>query len=360
MKIKRMNGMAAVVVLALAMWSTPATAKDFASWLQQLRRDAVAQGVSQQTVDAALTDSLQPIPRIIELDRKQPEKTRTFAQYVESVVSTDRRDKGRTRYLNNKQLLTEIGDKYGVDPATIVALWGVETSYGAITGGYNIINALATLAYDGRRADFFRAELIKALQIVDGKHIDLADFKGSWAGAMGQCQFMPSSFMRYAVDHDGDGRRDIWGTQADVFASAANYLAESGWKRGQSWGHEVQTPKNISRDLVGLDKEYPLSFWRDQNIRGLAGQSVADDAVLKASLVQPDGPSGRSFLVYDNYKVIMKWNKSTYFATSVGLLSDHIRSGKSVSVAKPKAKASSPAPVTAVPATVTTPADFNN
>jgi membrane-bound lytic murein transglycosylase B len=345
--IKR--GLAAAVLLAGVVFAPAGQAKDFTAWLGELRRDAVAAGISQKTVDAALPDGLRPIPRIIELDRKQPEKTRTLGQYLDSIVSADRKDKGRTRYLNNKALLHEVGDKYGVDPATIVALWGVETNYGAITGGYQVIPALATLAYDGRRADFFRGELMKALKIVDEDHISLDRFKGSWAGAMGQCQFMPSSFMRFAVDHNGDGRRDIWGTEADVFASAANYLSQSGWKRGQVWGHEVMPPRKLDRSLVGVDKEYPLSFWRERNIRGLNGQPVAADAALKASLIQPDGPEGRAFLVYDNYKVIMKWNKSTYFATSVGLLSDHIRTGKSA-VARPTQKPAAPVSAPTAPA----------
>lgn len=335
---KRIYLMTAAVMALLLICAplTQAQARDFQAWLVQLRQDAVASGVSKATVAAALPDTLRPIPRIIELDRKQPEKTRTLAQYLDSVVSQVRKDKGRARYLSNKPLLKEIGDIYGVDPAVIIALWGVETSYGAITGGYQIVDALATLAYDGRRSAFFRGELITALKIVDQDHISLDRFKGSWAGAMGQCQFMPSSFLRFAVDHNKDGRRDIWRTEADVFASAANYLAKSGWKRGQGWGHEVILPKDFKRDLLGTDKEHSLSFWRTQNIRGLNGAQVANDATLKASVIQPDGAHGRAFIVYENYKVILKWNRSTYFATAVGLLSDHIRTGKSAPAAQKK------------------------
>ncbi len=326
----RRLALAATLAAGLLLTSSlPAQARDFKTWLGELRREAVANGVSQATVNAALPDTLQPIPRIIELDRKQPEGTRTHAQYLESVVSADRKDKGRTRYLNNKKLLEAIGDKYGVDPAVIVALWGVETSYGAITGGYKIVDALATLAYDGRRSEFFRKELMNALKILDQDHIAIDRFKGSWAGAMGQCQFMPSSFLTFAVDHNGDGKRDIWDTQADVFASAANYLSKSGWKRGQSWGHEVRLPQGFNRKLLGVDQEYPLSYWRNLDVRGINGAQVANDDTIKASIVQPDGASGRAFIVYDNYKVILKWNRSSYFATSVGILSDYIRTGKS-------------------------------
>lgn len=357
---------ATMAVGILAMPQASAQARDFQTWLGELRREAVANGISQATVNAALPDTLRPIPRIIELDRKQPEKTRTLEQYLESVVSADRKDKGRTRYLNNKKQLEEIGNKYGVDPAVIVALWGVETSYGAITGGYKIVDALATLAYDGRRAEFFRSELMKALKILDEDHIAIDRFKGSWAGAMGQCQFMPSSFLRFAVDYNGDGKRDIWDTQADVFASAANYLSQSGWKRGQGWGHEVRLPQNFNRKLLGVDQEYPLSYWRNLNVRGLNDAQVANSDTIKASIIQPDGPSGRAFIVYDNYKVILKWNRSSYFGTAVGLLSDHIRTGKSAApatkpakkAAKPKAK---PAKAAAQPEVIhTTDGSYNN
>lgn len=351
-QVLRLTLAAGVAITVLLAPVQPAEARDFQSWLVELRRDALAQGISQATVTAALPDTMRPIERIIELDRKQPEKTRTLEQYLDSVVSTDRKDTGRTRYLNNQQLLKKIGDKYGVDPAVIVALWGVETSYGKITGGYNIVNALATLAYDGRRSDFFRSELMKSLKILDEDHIRLDHFKGSWAGAMGQCQFMPSSFLRFAVDYNGDGKRDIWDTQADVFASAANYLSQSGWKRGQSWGSEVVLPQGFNRKLLGVDQEYPLSFWRNINIRGVNGERAANDDNFKASVIQPDGPGGRAFIVYDNYKTILKWNKSSYFATAVGLLSDHIRTGKDAPSAKKKhagakagAKAAPAAPV---------------
>ena len=347
----------------LLLSATPSHAKDFKTWLGELRREALADGVSQATVNAALPDTLQPIARIIELDRKQPEKTRTLEQYLESVVSADRKDKGRTRYLNNKKLLEEIGDKYGVDPAVIVALWGVETSYGAITGGYKIVDALATLAYDGRRSEYFRGELMKALKIIDEDHIAIDRFKGSWAGAMGQCQFMPSSFFNFAVDYNGDGKRDIWDTQADVFASAANYLSKSGWKRGQGWGHEVRLPQGFNRKLLGVDQEYPLSYWRNLNVRGLNDAQVANDHTIKASIIQPDGPSGRAFIVYDNYKVILKWNRSSYFGTAVGLLSDHIRTGKSTAPAVKKAAKPQAKPATAAPAPQvihTTDGGYNN
>lgn len=321
-----------IVAAALALLPSSVFAKDFGQWLVQARADAIKRGISESVVNAALHDGLKPIPRIIQLDRKQPEKTKTFGQYVATIVSADRVEKGRTRYLNQKSMIDSIGQKYGVDGATIVALWGIETNYGQNTGGFHIIPALATLAYDGRREAFFREELMKALHIVDDGHISLDNMKGSWAGAMGQSQFMPSSFLRFAVDHNGDGKRDIWNTRADVFASAANYLSGSGWKKGERWGREVTIPAGFNRALIGMDAgRHSISWWQSKGVRMVDGKSAlpANDTLGTASLIQPDGPKGRAFLVYDNYRVIMAWNKSVYFATSVGLLSDRIRGGNS-------------------------------
>lgn len=320
---------AAAVSVALLLVTSSAYAKDFKTWLSALRAEARSKGISEAVIAEALPDSLTPIKRIVELDRKQPEKTKTFEQYLDSIVSADRIEKGRTRYLNNRSLLDEVGNAYGVHPEVIVALWGIETNYGQNTGGFDVITALATLAYDGRRADFFRTELMKALQILDEGHISHANMKGSWAGAMGQSQFMPSSFLNFAQDYNKDGRRDIWTTQADVFASAANYLSKSGWKSDEPWGREVHVPAGLDRNLVSLDVTRKLQFWHDKGVRLKDGRSsVPFEGAYYASIVQPGGPGTRAFLVYDNYRVIMKWNKSQYFATSVGLLSDRIAESK--------------------------------
>jgi len=217
-----------VVVLA---WGGTGVAQDrgFATWLQELRTEAMAFGIRAQTLDVALT-GLQPLPRVIELDRKQPEETLTYAQYLERVLPAARVQKGRRLLYQHRALLQEIGGKYGVSPGVIVALWGMETDFGHITGNFPVLAALATLAYDGRRSALFRGELLSALKIVDAGHVRPEAMIGSWAGAMGQNQFLPSSFLQYAVDYNGDGRRDIWTTLADVFASTAHYLARSGWQ----------------------------------------------------------------------------------------------------------------------------------
>jgi membrane-bound lytic murein transglycosylase B len=232
-------------------------------------------------------------------------------------------ERGRELLAQHRPLLEEIGAAYGVQPRFIVALWGIETNFGTYTGGFPVIQALATLAHDGRRSSYFREELLNALQILDDGHIDVARMQGSWAGAMGQSQFMPSSFLRFAQDYDGDGRRDIWTTEADVFASAASYLAGFGWDADQTWGRQVRLPAGFDAGLADLEIRKPLSEWQRLGVRRADGQNLpAGD--LTASLVLPDGPGGPAFLVYDNYRTIMRWNRSTYFATTVGILADRI------------------------------------
>lgn len=206
-----------------------------------------------------------------------------------------------------------------------MALWGIETSYGRNTGGFDSVSALATLAYDGRRPAFFRRELIKALRILDEGHISAEDMRGSWAGAMGQNQFMPSSFERFAVDENGDGRTDIWKSLPDVFGSTANYLARSGWNAEERWGRRVVLPKGFSTKLIGWDTTKTLGQWAKLGVRFADDpEAIRKFSDMEASIIAPDGLAGPAFLVYGNARVIMKWNKSTYFVTSVGLLADQI------------------------------------
>ena len=316
-------------LLGAGLLAAPAhAAQDFQVWLGELRAEAAARGVSQATLDAALT-GVQPIPRVIELDRRQPEGTITFATYVTRVISDARVKKGREMMRQHRAVLEEVGRRYGVQPRFIVALWAIETSFGANQGGFKVVDALATLAHDGRRSAYFRRELLDALTILEQDHIEPSVMKGSWAGAMGQCQFMPSSFLKYAQDFNGDGRRDIWGTTADVFASAAKYLSTVGWNPDQNWGREVKLPKKSfdAAAVAGLDKARTLTDWSKMGVRRIDGKPLSKQD-LKAALIIPDGPSGRAFLVYDNYRTIMDWNRSTYFATTVGLLADRIGDGR--------------------------------
>lgn len=319
-KIGLFAGAAFMLVSGAALASVP----DFNTWLADMRSEALREGISPRIVSIALSDNLTPIERVIELDRKQPEKTITFEEYVERIVNHRRIERGREMYQRHRALLEEVGQKYGVPPQYIVALWGIETNYGSNTGGFEVVQSLATLAWEGRRAEFFRKELMNALKILDEGHITPDQMKGSWAGAMGQSQFMPSSFNNFAVDYDGDGRRDIWNTYADVFASAANYLARNGWNGDIRWGRKVALPAGISRDLMGLDRKYGLDFWQKAGVRRLDGSALPVEESVKASLIQPGGEGTQAFLVYGNYEVIMSWNRSLYFATSVGLLADQI------------------------------------
>lgn len=314
---------AAIFVFSCSSW---AFAGNFNQWLIDVRKEARAQGVSEKTVRAALPDTLKPIPRVLELDKKQPEKTKTINEYLKSVVSDVRIKTGSEKMSSHAAILKKISEQYGVEPQVMVALWGIETNFGQNTGGFNIIPALATLAYDGRRSAFFREELIKALHILDEGHISLANMKGSWAGAMGQCQFMPSSFHRFAEDYNQDGKRDIWATHADVFASTANYLSKSGWKKGEPWGRKVLLPKTLDKSLLGLDVgTKSLQYWHDKGVRLPDGKPIPFEGVYQAAIIQPKGMVGEGYIVYDNYRVIMKWNKSTYFATAVGTLADKIK-----------------------------------
>ncbi len=315
---------ALLALCALCLSSGPVlAAQSYDSWLQAFRREAIGKGISHTTVNKALT-GIDYLPRVIELDRKQPESTRTFVQYRETVISQKRIDEGRELLQAYRRDLEKASERYGVAPEYIVALWGIETSYGANTGGFNTVEALATLAYDGRRSDYFRDELLKALRIIDEAHISAEEMKGSWAGAMGQNQFMPTSFLSFAVDGNKDGRRDIWDSMPDVFASTANYLVKNGWQSGRPWGRAVRLPRGFSESLSGIDTRKPLKQWSSMGVTLPNGYPLPMDESETGSIIVPDGVGGPAFLVYDNYRVFRTWNKSTYFATSVGLLADLI------------------------------------
>lgn len=301
---------------------TVQTQQDFDTWLADLKNEALKKGIGEATFDAALGDT-RPIQRVIELDRNQPEFTLTFRQYLNRTVPQSRVDTGRRLLNENRALLEKVSAEYEVQPRFLVAFWGIESDFGRITGGFSVPQALATLAYDGRRAQFFRDELLNALQILEEKHIAPHRMKGSWAGAMGQTQFMPSSFLRFAVDFNRDGRRDIWTTPGDVFASAANYLSSSGWKGDETWGRAVSLPVGFDVSLISLEVVKDLSEWQNLGVRRPDGSDLPM-ADIQASLVRPSEENADVFIVYDNYRTTLKWNRSTYFALAVGHLADRI------------------------------------
>jgi len=314
-----------LAVSAAAAGAAGASGGDFNAFLATVRRDAAAQGVRASTIDIALRNA-QFLPHVIELDRKQPERTLTFSEYLDKVVTSQRMDNGRQQLAENRTLFDGIWRRFNVEPRFVVALWGIESDFGKIMGNYSVVSALATLAYDGRRSSYFRGELISALRIIDQGHIRADNMTGSWAGAMGQCQFMPSTFLGYAVDYDGDGRRDIWNDRADALASIANFIARLGWRGGEGWGREVMLPAGFDAHSTGLEVKRPTGEWSRLGVRSMdAGPLSGRES--EASLVMPDGTGGPAFLVYDNFRTIMKWNKSTYFAAAVGYLADSMGRG---------------------------------
>jgi membrane-bound lytic murein transglycosylase B len=263
---------------------------------------------------------------VLDLEKTQPEVKLTYAQYLSRTVTDQRVAQGQELLVQYRPLLERVSVAYGVQSQYIVALWGVESDYGRVTGGYPVIGALATLAYGSERKEMFRTELIDALRILDEKDITLQSMTGSWAGAMGQCQFLPSSFLHYAVDFSGDGRRDIWTDQADVFASIANYLHSFKWNPDETWGRAVHLPSGFDASLIDWKNAKLIPEWQRLGVRNLDGSDLAASAVPLA-LVASDGVEGPAYLVSPNFNVIMKWNRSTYFATSVGLLADRINGG---------------------------------
>jgi len=313
---------------------------DYAGWdafLEGVRAEALEKGISPITVSVTLV-GLEPLKRAVVLDRKQPEFKQTATTYIDKRVSETRIRVGREMMAEHADLLAEIATRYNVQPRYIVSIWGMETNYGRYPLKNDAIQALATLAFDKRRSSFFRKELMAALQILDEGHIDHANMKGSWAGAMGQSQFMPSSFLAYAMDGDGDGRRDIWTTEADVFASIAHYLAQHGWRNDHRWGVEVsltpeaevalanlyEAPPSGCRAMKRHTKRLSLQDWQELGVRRLDGSDLPV-ANLEASLVQPDGPGGRVFLAYRNFKAILSYNCANLYAISVGKLAEKIQ-----------------------------------
>ncbi|MHA1539085.1 MAG: lytic murein transglycosylase [Alphaproteobacteria bacterium] len=292
----------------------------FEDWLDLTLAEAQTHGISEATTESA-RDVIKPIKKVIKSDRSQPEFKKTLEKYVRDAVHPARVAEGKRLLKANRRLLRSISKEYGVQPRFIVALWGIETNYGKNTGGHNLLSALATLSYEGRRAAYFKKEFMNALRIIDGGHITAKAMIGSWAGAMGQCQFMPSSFINFAVDYDRDGKKDIWGTKADIFASIANYLSRSGWKGDKTWGREVTVPSKIlkNKHFLGLKKRKTLASWQKLGVRK-ANRKRLPSVNIRASLVK--GDENKAYLVYENFRTILKWNRSTAFAVSVGTLAD--------------------------------------
>ncbi len=310
----------------------------FQAFIAEVKAEALADGISKATLDAAFAD-IKPIRKVVHHDRNQPEERMTFDRYLKIVLSGKRIEMGRLKLQNNLELLQQVEDKYGVPKEVIVGIWGIETRYGAITGNIPLIPAVATLAFDKRRSAFFKKQLMAALQMIDKGYADLSIMKGSWAGAMGQPQFIPTSYMHWAQDWDGDGKRDIWTNEGDVFASIGNYLADNGWARGEPWGFEVTVPETSAIAIDGLmgvekpscramkadvTKQLPLKDWGKLGLTRKDGTPIGEGEHL-AHLVIPDGTDGRAFLVHHNYKTVLTYNCAHLYGLAVGVLSDGIK-----------------------------------
>ena len=295
---------------------------DFAHWLQDLRQEARQQGISGKTLDQALT-GIHPLERVIELDHRQPEFTETFWNYLKARVTPQRIAIGKHLLQRHHQLLQQMAHRYGVPARYLVAFWGLETNFGKYQGRFPTVNALVTLAYDPRRGAFFRSQALAALRILDQGHITADKMLGSWAGAIGQLQFLPSTFLANAVDDDHDGKKDVWSSLPDVFASGANYLHHLGWQKEQLWGREVRLPRGFDWTLTGLQTRKTLSTWIRLGVRKANGAPLPR-ADLQGAIVLPQGHNGPAFLVYDNFRVILKWNRAINYGIAVGHLADRM------------------------------------
>ncbi|MEO9335609.1 lytic murein transglycosylase [Pseudomonas guguanensis] len=293
----------------------------FADWRRALRSEAIAAGI-----DAALFDrvfaGVTPDPAVLKADSSQPEFTRPVWEYLDGAVSSSRIGRGRVLLAQHNAVLQRIERQYGVEAPILVAIWGLESNFGSNIGSHSVIRSLATLAYDGRRQGFWRVQLLAALQILQNGDVPSERMIGSWAGAMGQTQFMPTTYNQHAVDFDGDGKRDLWGSSTDALASAAHYLQASGWQRGQPWGFEVRLPSDFDYALADPDQRRSLTEWAELGVRPLAPTGAAASA--RASLQLPAGHKGPAFLLLDNFRSILKYNNSTSYALAIGLLADNL------------------------------------
>jgi membrane-bound lytic murein transglycosylase B len=295
--------------------------ESWSEWVRQLRVEAVADGIRPQVFDEVFSNISGPNPKVLRLYNTQPEGRLTFLAYRRTRADKARIQLGIQEYHKNQALLNAIGRKFGVDPCFILSLWGLETDYGHFMGNFSVPHSLATLAYESRRKAFFRNELLKALHIIQDGHVSVENFKGEWAGASGHPQFLPSSWYKYAVDYDGDGRKDIWKSLPDALASIANYLAKNGWQAGQPWAVEVTLPAGFDSSLIGKTVVKPVSAWRNLGVQiNHKSWPVGD---MAASIIQP-GSDGPVLMVFHNFRTLQTWNDSNYYISTVGYLADQI------------------------------------
>lgn len=326
---RRRAMLAATSALAVPALACPSVARaalrrddGFEGFVASMETRARAEGVSDATLRRAFA-GVQVNQHILELFNHQPEFTLTWAQYKAKVVNENRIATGRAVYARNRALFDAVRARYGVDPGVILGIWGLESNFGTTKGNYGVIEALSTLAYATHRRAFFAAELLAALRILQAGDVTPAHMLGSYAGAMGQPQFMPSSYLRLAVDFDGDGRRDIWDDRADALGSIGNYLAHSGWRLGEPWGQPVLVPAGFDAGRAGRDSRRSLGEWTRLGVRRVDGRPFSRSDV-EGAVLMPDGTGGEAYMAYGNFAAIRKYNPSDFYALSVGLIGDRI------------------------------------
>ena len=315
-------GLTSMANIAVAQESQELTAETFPQCIERLQQQARNAGVSENTT-VDILGQVKPLPKILGYDRSQPEFVQTFTGYFSKRVNDWRINKGREKLAEHREFLSKLTQKYGVPAHYLIAFWGLETNFGGYKGKIPTIPALTTLACDQRRSVYFSAELIQALLLLERENLDQKDMIGSWAGAMGHTQFMPTAYMKYARDGDDDGKIDLWNNELDALASAAHFLQNLGWKTGFKWGREVLLPEDFNYQLAGKSHPQTLSFWSQQKVTQVSGKTLGESD-LKAAVVIPAGHTGPAFIVYPNFEVILRWNNSEYYGIAVGNLADRI------------------------------------
>jgi len=319
-----------ILTVCMAAASLCAQAVDkthFYTWLSELKAEAKADSISPKTIKSTFKNA-KYLPQVIVLDRAQPEFISPFLSYIDRRVTLDKIAQGRAMLQQHETLLSRIETQYGVPKQILVAFWGLETHYGENQGGFGLPSALMTLAYEGRRAEFFRSQLLDAMRIVDAGHNNVAGMRGSWAGAMGHMQFMPSTMLKHGVDADGDGRINIWTSLPDAFASAANYLARTGWHKDEPAAVEVKLPENFDYSLAQLNNRKSVADWVKLSVFNIDGSALP--ALDNAAILLPQGWQGPAFMVFSNFDVIMDWNRSVNYALSVAHLANQFVGDKPI------------------------------
>lgn len=333
-KIILAAGLTSIAFISYGRQSQTSEPDTFPQCIERLQQQARDAGVSENTT-VDILGQVKPLPKILSYDRNQPEFVQTFTGYFSKRVTNWRVNKGREKLAEHRDFLSTLTQEYGVPAHYLISFWGLETNFGGFKGKIPTIAALTTLACDQRRSAYFSGELVQALLLLERENLNPKEMIGSWAGAMGHTQFMPTAYIKYAKDGDGDGKVDLWNNELDALASAAHFLQNLGWETGFRWGREVLLPENFNYQLAGKSQPQPLSFWSQQNVTQVSGTTLGDSD-LKSALLIPAGHTGSAFMVYPNFDVILRWNNSEYYGIAVGHLADRIRGQDALSKPLPE------------------------